>query len=51
MDVHYIKPTEAVLTEAMDNYTKWLDGELKTAIGDQNGDQEKKTEKSSDVTN
>lgn len=28
MDVHYIKPTEADLKKAMDDYTQWLDKEI-----------------------
>jgi hypothetical protein len=28
MDVNYIVPTDIALTNAMDQYTKWLDGQL-----------------------
>lgn len=41
MDVHYIKPSKADLTEAMSNFTKWLD--LKLQIVDHTVDQKKAT--------
>jgi integrase len=30
MDRHYIKPSDAMLTDAMDTYTRWLDGQVET---------------------
>lgn len=42
MDVHYIKPPEDALTQAMEKYTQWLDGQLESASVDQNVDQKRK---------
>lgn len=28
MDINYISPTDEMQTEALDKYTKWLDGQL-----------------------
>jgi len=38
MDIHYIVPSDDDLTEAMDKYTKWLDGKMFPAIVDQTVD-------------
>ena len=41
MDRHYIVPTREPLTEAMQQYTEWLDGQVGACLenGDQIGDQ------------
>jgi len=30
MDRHYIKPSDEMLTDAMDTYTHWLDAQIET---------------------
>ncbi len=45
MDVHYIKPSDADLTKAMEKYTRWLDGEMKKVKGPHIGSQMAKNEK------
>lgn len=39
MDAYYLKPSEDDLRKAMEKYTVWLDGQLDSAIVDQNVDQ------------
>jgi hypothetical protein len=41
MDTHYIVPSEAMLTQAMDKYTRWFDDQIAKsgASVDQNVDQ------------
>lgn len=38
MDAHYIKPPEEALSEAMEKYIQWIDGQLEFANVDQNVD-------------
>jgi integrase len=40
MDVHYLVLDEKTLTEAMNKYTKWVDGQLESANVDHSVDQE-----------
>jgi integrase len=40
MDVYYIAPTEKTLAEAMNKFTKWVDGQLDSANVDHSVDQE-----------
>ena len=35
MDAYYLKPTEADLKEAMDQYTRWIDEEAESAVSHQ----------------
>jgi len=39
MDIHYIDTTDETLTNAMDQYTNWLDGKVFSANVDQTVDQ------------
>ena len=41
MDTHYIVPSEAMLTQAMDKYTRWLDDQIAGSVAsvDQDVDQ------------
>jgi integrase len=40
MDVHYLAPDEKTLTEAMNKFAKWVDGQLDSASVDHSVDQE-----------
>ena len=42
MGIHYLAPSEEKLTEAMDQYTRWLDDQLQS--NDQTSDQNEKIE-------
>ncbi len=46
MDVNYLAESDESLKVAMDKFTKWIDGQLKSANVDQSVDQNNKSKKS-----
>ena len=49
MDVHYLAPDEKTLTEAMNKFTEWVDGQLESANVDHSVDQEQINQNDSSV--
>jgi integrase len=49
MDVHYLAPDEKTLTEAMNKFTKWVDGQLDSASVDHSVDQEQNNQEDANV--